>query len=566
MSKFDVDEKVLCYEPDLNKRRVLYNAKVLKIRKNGNKTEYRIHFQGWNQNWDRWADEGFVLKDIEENRKLLKTLGSEAQKRKKATPSSSHSRSKLKHEKPHKVKNILTNLPSSSYDYPTIKRRSNVSQSDDLYASSAAASPISIRTDNSDDMQTSHLTPRFKRRKFDLPLILNTRLVESIRKIAIERKSISLPAKINVSQIMENSFKYYGMLLMQQYQQKSFTLSKRYDDIDHNYGAAAKEDKRNLKLYAEFCDGMLILFNHYIAVYPLLIENELSKFSKIMSLSSFKSSKIESAMTSSFDLHGNGTRKSEIHLKDYSNKQSDSAESSKKSVRFKDIQKKHVTRPLRRRKSPRFSSDDLSSSDQFIRLRSSDQLEETHLNGCRRSNRFSQLRSSVTSSADLVAHMTPSSSPTSTTVNVEDILYVNRDQIILLKPGKHHQHSEILDWPYTKQFCGKSKYSCCSSLSSDVMCKNEFVSRGGHDTRRAALLDKIWEYRIDDEETYQVKPSYVYGIEHLLRLLDVFESILNRLKLSPEKHRMINDHYKFLLKFLVEHDNVIFSQSIYKQL
>ena len=41
---------------------------------------------------------------------------------------------------------------------------------------------------------------------------------------------------------MENSFKYYGMLLMQQYQQKSFTLSKRYDDIDHNYGAAAKED------------------------------------------------------------------------------------------------------------------------------------------------------------------------------------------------------------------------------------------------------------------------------------------------------------------------------------
>lgn len=28
MSKFDVDEKVLCYEPDLNKRRVLYNAKV----------------------------------------------------------------------------------------------------------------------------------------------------------------------------------------------------------------------------------------------------------------------------------------------------------------------------------------------------------------------------------------------------------------------------------------------------------------------------------------------------------------------------------------------------------
>ena len=45
--KFVVDEKVLCYHGPL-----LYEAKVLKVRKEGSSYSYFVHYQGWNRNWD----------------------------------------------------------------------------------------------------------------------------------------------------------------------------------------------------------------------------------------------------------------------------------------------------------------------------------------------------------------------------------------------------------------------------------------------------------------------------------------------------------------------------------
>ncbi|KAL1378490.1 hypothetical protein pipiens_003976 [Culex pipiens pipiens] len=84
--KFMDGEKVLCYEPDPNKARVLYDSKVLEVcegkdkrgRLNG-KIEYLIHFQGWNSSWDRKVGEDFILKDTEENRQLQKDLAEKSQ-------------------------------------------------------------------------------------------------------------------------------------------------------------------------------------------------------------------------------------------------------------------------------------------------------------------------------------------------------------------------------------------------------------------------------------------------------------------------------------------------------
>ncbi|KAJ1527669.1 hypothetical protein ONE63_007629 [Megalurothrips usitatus] len=82
--KFTEGERVLCYEPDPTKAKVLYDSKVLEVKvskdQRGRKSvEFLIHFQGWNSSWDRCVTEDFVLKDTEENRQLQKDLAQKAQ-------------------------------------------------------------------------------------------------------------------------------------------------------------------------------------------------------------------------------------------------------------------------------------------------------------------------------------------------------------------------------------------------------------------------------------------------------------------------------------------------------
>lgn len=82
--KFSEGERVLCYEPDPTKAKVLYDSKVLEVIVNketrGKKSvEYLIHFQGWNSSWDRCVSEDYVLKDTDENRQLQRDLAEKAQ-------------------------------------------------------------------------------------------------------------------------------------------------------------------------------------------------------------------------------------------------------------------------------------------------------------------------------------------------------------------------------------------------------------------------------------------------------------------------------------------------------
>ena len=56
--KFEQGEKVLCYEPDPNKVKVVYEAKIIEIRIGKDdfgkrRNEYLVHFHGWNSAWDR---------------------------------------------------------------------------------------------------------------------------------------------------------------------------------------------------------------------------------------------------------------------------------------------------------------------------------------------------------------------------------------------------------------------------------------------------------------------------------------------------------------------------------
>ena len=78
--KFGEGERVLCYEPDPNKVKLIHDAKVLEVDNEGLDTrgrrvdQYLVHFQGWNSTWDRWVQEDLLLKESAANRHLQKEL------------------------------------------------------------------------------------------------------------------------------------------------------------------------------------------------------------------------------------------------------------------------------------------------------------------------------------------------------------------------------------------------------------------------------------------------------------------------------------------------------------
>ena len=70
--KYEVKERVLCYEPDPTKAKVIYDAKILKIVDENNEKAFLVHFQGWSSTWDRFVAHDCLLKSNEENKNLQK--------------------------------------------------------------------------------------------------------------------------------------------------------------------------------------------------------------------------------------------------------------------------------------------------------------------------------------------------------------------------------------------------------------------------------------------------------------------------------------------------------------
>ena len=55
-SKYNVGESVLCYQGKL-----IYDAKVQEVRKEGAEWEYNVHYKGWNKSWDEWVPDSRLV-------------------------------------------------------------------------------------------------------------------------------------------------------------------------------------------------------------------------------------------------------------------------------------------------------------------------------------------------------------------------------------------------------------------------------------------------------------------------------------------------------------------------
>ncbi|CAG9836914.1 unnamed protein product [Diabrotica balteata] len=239
--KFFEGERVLCYEPDPTKAKVLYDSKVLDIVINkdhrGRKNiEYLIHFQGWNSSWDRCVGEEYVLKDTPENRQLQKDLAEKAQ------------------------------LQLGAYLYRK-ERKKNRKPGDRASASEDGGSSSSPGRMDTDDGQGITSTSEDDSSTEDEAIYIE--LTADLRKIIEndyylikeKNKLMKLPAEPNIATILESYYRHYATNQICGLTEKS-TGRYRTQSINQNSVKPKPEDiQRNLAICREVLDGLRIYFD-----------------------------------------------------------------------------------------------------------------------------------------------------------------------------------------------------------------------------------------------------------------------------------------------------------------
>nr|XP_022910447.1 male-specific lethal 3 homolog [Onthophagus taurus] len=233
--KFLEGERVLCYEPDPTKAKVLYDSKVLEVFVNkdhrGRKvTEFLIHFQGWNSSWDRCVGEEFVLKDTPENRQLQKDLAEKSQL---------HLGAYLYRKERKKRK---------------ISDKANASSEDGSCGSPAVMEEEEGRHTSSSEESSSGDDEGVV---LELHQELKTRLEHDYYLLHSRNKLQRLPATPNVVTILESYWKQYVSNQFNCLNEKT----TKYRAYTHSPKITIEEVQRNLNLCREVLDGIRIYFD-----------------------------------------------------------------------------------------------------------------------------------------------------------------------------------------------------------------------------------------------------------------------------------------------------------------
>lgn len=270
-SRFNVNERVLCYEPDLTKARVVYDAKILKVDLPENKKNptlrdfhYLVHFQGWSSTWDRYVTEEFLLKISTENKALQKQLFKDAEA---ATAALRKKRKKKRTSSEALNISIEEPSPSPSAAPPPSKKPciqpspsgsgSSKSEAEPKPASSPIPPPaVSARRQrlNSQEIEVT------ENQAVKLPDELKSILERDFHQITKAKILCNLPAAVNVAAVLEDYVRHYAAICLVNYEKQ---VTKNY------YTANRKEISRellakamtNINLSKEIADGLRIIFD-----------------------------------------------------------------------------------------------------------------------------------------------------------------------------------------------------------------------------------------------------------------------------------------------------------------
>lgn len=262
--KFSEGEKVLCYEPDPTKAKVLYDSKVLGVvetkDKKGKKiVQYKIHFQGWNSSWDRRVNADFVLKDTEENRQLQKDLAAKAQLQPAAYLYRRESKNRNRTEASPKIRNRGSSEDGSSCS--TFERNEREYLMRDECDSESGSSSI----DSTCEEERVYIQPGY-----ELQMLLNY----DREMIVKNKKEHILPCKVPAVTILEKFVKDTAAKLV---------LSGPQNETSRRRNSQLRSEKReinlekirnNVSLLKETADGLRIYLNFILRTHLLYKEEK----------------------------------------------------------------------------------------------------------------------------------------------------------------------------------------------------------------------------------------------------------------------------------------------------
>ncbi|XP_032785317.1 male-specific lethal 3 homolog isoform X2 [Daphnia magna] len=263
--KFSEGERVLCFEPDVTKARVLYDAKVLEIQvkkdaKGKKSIEYLIHFQGWNSSWDRYVAESFILQDTQEHRLLQKELADAA-------------RTILK-ENRRTTKQRIGALRGADPKFRTDSESSSVEEGDSGTRSSFEED--SPECDNNSEpvgCQDSGANENIVV-TFTVPDSIKQLLEEDGVKIRCRKKWVKLPCHVSVATILDGFLRHYATTVTTKNPEKT-RVSQRTNSTSSNTSSNAGDfatTATQLTLCKEFLDGLRVSFDFLVGTLLLYAE------------------------------------------------------------------------------------------------------------------------------------------------------------------------------------------------------------------------------------------------------------------------------------------------------
>ncbi|KAJ8255738.1 hypothetical protein COCON_G00196020 [Conger conger] len=285
--KFHKGEKVLCFEPDPTKAKVLYDAKVVDIvvgkdERARKVPEYLIHFNGWNRSWDRWAAEDHVLRDTDGNRRLQRKLA------RKAVARMRRKGWKKRRCRLPGVDSVLKTLPEEREESDA---SSLISSSED--SGDDSEDPESLKSEESDsseemkEEEDAHAKREWleksggedKSISIEIPEVLKKKLEDDCYYINKRKKLVKLPCQMNIVNILESYVKHFAI-------NAAFSANERYRhhqaSTQTNLNPHYVPPEKNEELCKEMVDGLRITFDFTLPMI-LLYPYEQSQFKKVSS-------------------------------------------------------------------------------------------------------------------------------------------------------------------------------------------------------------------------------------------------------------------------------------------
>ncbi|KAM3961151.1 male-specific lethal 3 [Aphomia sociella] len=525
--KFSEGERVLCYEPDPTKAKVLYDSKVLEVieskDKRGRRTvEYLIHFQGWNSSWDRCVSEDFVLKDTEENRQLQRDLAEKSQLQLGAYL-----------YRRERKKGGSTNTGAGS------TKRPRHGFSDD--GSSSSTQPDEGETGDTDSSSGSgsssqpHSPPphaHLGRAHIALPSALRDRLTFDYHLVVKRGRVSALPAEPCAAQILESFVKWFARAGAWHPPRAKHDPPRRPDLLDVSC---------RLNLVREVADGLRVYFD-FILRGHLLYKQELNQYHEICGQYIEEDIPEEDIKSEAED--------------EENNSQDDGTLAS-------------AEEDLKSPKIPEYSHlpPDPVDGEKPTSLPQTNNHEEQSKT---ESNDKSAAKNESTSEENQNNHSCPS-------VNTREGRSATRSGNVArrLRSHKSAVSQSENDEPAPSTSTGEPR--TFETLSSSVGSSGSSLSEGWAHSSQAPpaptntpttrtplslLLDKVAKWQIIPREGTEHLPCRVYGAIHLARLFVKLPDFLNATQMPDFKLKLILKHIDMFVQYLEEHSEW-FGESYY---